>query len=145
MEPEKLPQKRLTAVLLAGVSLLVVVLGVRYGLLENGVLPRDCLAPASPALSCAFKTTLVHSFLHQRVGWASLAFGVLAFVVGCRRAAWVGWLTGLAGLVLYSYEPAAVGAMLSLLVLARPGSQQGDAEGKADAEPADGLRVRGLG
>lgn len=145
MEPEKLPQKGFTAVLLAGAFLLVVVLGVRYGLLENGLLPRDCLAPGSPGFACAFKTALVQSFLHQRLGWGALAFGVFAFALGCRKAAWAGWLAGLAGLVLYSYEPAAVGAMLSLLVLARPRGQQGEGKDQADSEPADRLRVRGLG
>ena len=116
--------------LAAGASLLVVVIGVRYGLLENGVLPRDCLAPGSPEITCAFKTALVQSFLHQRLGWVALLFGVLAFVTGRRKAAWAGWLAGLAGLVLYSYEPAAVGAMLSLLVLARPRSNQRESDGK---------------
>ncbi|TAH44220.1 MAG: hypothetical protein EYC67_13730 [Betaproteobacteria bacterium] len=83
----------------------------------------------------------MQSFLHQRLGWLSLACGVLAFANGCRRAAWGGWLLGLVGLVLYSYEPAAVGAMLSLLVLARPRREQGDGQGQAGEQPADGLRV----
>lgn len=133
MKQENLPQKGLTPVIVAGTALLVVVLGVRYGLLENGVLPRDCLVPGSPEIACAFKTALVQSFLHQRLGWAALLFGVLAFVTGGRKAAWAGWLAGLAGLVLYSYEPAAVAAMLSLLVLARPHRDQRDGDGKAHA------------
>ncbi|KAI5913840.1 hypothetical protein [Thauera sp. 2A1] len=107
-------------VLLWGVIVLTVAIGVRYGLLENGLLPRDCLAPGSPVAPCVFKTALVQSFLHERLGWGSLALGAISFMLGCRRAAWAGWLAGLLGLVLYSYEPAAVGAMLSVLVLARP-------------------------
>lgn len=124
--------------------MLALALAVRYGLFENGVLPRDCLAPGSPELPCVFKTVLVQSFLHERLGWVSLACGVLAFVLACRRAAWVGWLLGVVGLVLYSYDPAAVGAMLSLLVLARPRREQRDGQGQAGNQPADGLRVGGL-
>lgn len=129
----------------AGAVLLAIVLGVRYGLLENGVLPRDCLAPGSPAAPCAFKAVLVQSFLHQRLGWASLVFGALAFAFGWRKAAWAGWILGLAGLILYSFDPAAVGAMLSLLVLARPQGDHRQGEGQAGKQPADGLRVGGLG
>ncbi|ENO87484.1 hypothetical protein C666_10835 [Thauera linaloolentis 47Lol = DSM 12138] len=121
---------------------------VRYGLLENGVLPRDCSLPEAQGGLCVFKTVLVQSFVHQRMGWFSLACGVLAFVLGGRRFAWAGWLSGLAGLVFYSYDPAAVGALLSLLVLARPrqGREEGrKGEGEAGGQPGDGLGVRRLG
>lgn len=121
-------------------------LAIRYGLLENGVLPRDCTVAEAPAALCAFKTTLVQGFLHQRVGWVSLICGLLAFVLGSRRFAWAGWASGLAGLVFYSYDPAAVGALLALLVLARPRAEH-DGQGERDSgeQPADGLRVRRLG
>lgn len=63
----------------------------------------------------------------------------------CRRLAWVGWLCGVAGLVLYSQDPAAVGALLALLVLV--GTHEQDRKGKrqTDEQPADGLRIGGLG
>lgn len=102
---------------------LAAVLGIRYGLFENGVLPRDCTTADAPLAACAFKNALVQIFLHQRLGWFSLVCGLLAFASGERRLAWAGWVSGLAGLVLYSYDPAAVGALTSLLVLARPGQQ----------------------
>lgn len=136
------------AILLPALLVLAGACAVRYGLLENGVLPRDCSLPEAQGGLCVFKTVLVQSFLHQRLGWFSLACGALAFVLGCRKLAWAGWSSGLAGLVFYSYDPAAVGALLSLLVLARPhpGRDEGrKGEGEAGGEPGNGLGVRRLG
>ncbi|MBR0565183.1 hypothetical protein J5J83_03510 [Azoarcus sp. L1K30] len=99
----------------------MLVLGLRYGAIENGLLPRDCTAAATAAdLSCSLKWALVQTFHQQRVGWFSLVCGCAAFMLSCRRLAWAGWLSGVAGLVLYSYDYAAVGGLLSLLVLLRP-------------------------
>ena len=133
------------AIIVSAILVLGAALAVRHGLLESGVLPRDCsLAEAHSGL-CAFKTVLVQSFLQQRVGWFSLACGLCAFALGCRRLAWAGWLSGLAGLIFYSYDPAAVGGLLSLFVLARPRKQHGQGEHQTGEQPGDGLRVRGLG
>ncbi len=123
--------------LLAGGLLFAVAAAIRYGLLENGALPRDCAFSAGDALMglCGFKWTLVQSFLHQRIGWVSLACGLYAFLFHRRALAWAGWLAGIAGLVLYSYDPAAVGALLSLLVLARPVGGRGTNTGSASARP----------
>ena len=60
------------------------------------------------------------TFRFEEIGWAALAIGVLATFL---RRAWLGQLAlalGLAGLVLYSYEPAVIGALLGALVLFRP-------------------------
>ena len=133
------------AIIVSAIVVLGAAFAVRHGLLESGVLPRDCsLAEAHRGL-CVFKTVLVESFLQQRVGWFSLACGLCAFALGCRRLAWAGWLSGLAGLVFYSYDPAAVGGLLSLFVLARPRKQQGQGEHQTGEQPGDGLRVRRLG
>ena len=123
MDHDNLRQCGVAAIPVSLVLVLSLVLGIRYGLLENGVLPRDCTLADAPVLACAFKNTLVQAFLHQRLGWFSLICGLLAFVGGGRRLAWAGWISGLAGLVLYSYDPAAAGALCSLLVLARPCQQ----------------------
>lgn len=113
--------------------------GVRYGLLESGVLPRQCVDFAAPA--CALKWLVVQSFLDQRLGWLSLGCGLAAFVANRRALAWGGWITGLAGLLLYSFDYAAVGAMLSLLVLVRSAPRRRHREEQAGEQPADGLRV----
>lgn len=117
-------------IVVAAVVVLALALGARYGLIENGVLPRDCTLPEAEAQSglCALKWTLVQMFHEQRIGIFSLICGAFAFVLGCRRLGWAGWLAGVAGLVLYSYDYAAVGALLGLLVLAAAGDQQRQAE-----------------
>ena len=122
-------------VVVSGAGIAVLALGVRYGLLESGILPRECgsfaeLWSSATPVMCGFKWALVQSFLEQRLGWLSLVCGVLAFGLSSRRLAWAGWLTGVLGLVFYNYEGAAVGGLLALLVLCRPVSA-----GKASAMP----------
>lgn len=131
----------------ASAVLLATVLGVRYGLLEAGAFPLDCDESVAEGLGawCTTKWLLVQSFLDQRLGWLSLACGIAAFVLRHRPLAWVGWFSGLAGLVLYSFDPSAVGALLSLLVLARGGPQRRRGEEEAGDEPDRGLRVQRLG
>lgn len=123
MSHDNLYKCGVASIAISAVLVLTAVFGIRYGLFENGVLPRDCTLADAPAAACAFKNTLVQTFLHQRLGWFSLVCGLLAFAGGGRGLAWAGWISGLAGLVLYSYDPAAVGALSSLLVLARPRQQ----------------------
>lgn len=121
----------------ASVVLGVAYLGVRRGLLESGILPHDCSAAARPRAHktlCALKHAITFSCAHQRIGWLSLGCSMLSLALGFgdaaddarpqrnrRRqqaaAAWGGWLLGVAGLVLYGTDPAAVGALVSLLVL----------------------------
>lgn len=109
--------------LASGLVVLIAASWLRYGVLEAGLFPLDCgiTLAQSDGAPCVTKWILVQSFLHQRLGWVSLAAGLAAFVLQRRVPAWIGWLTGIAGLVLYNVDYAAVGAMLSLLVLvARP-------------------------
>ena len=127
-----------------GLAFLIVVLGIRYGVIENGLLPRDCAAPGDESgMACTLKWLLVQTFHQQRMGWFSLACGGIAFMLSCRKLAWAGWLSGIGGLVLYSYDAAAVGGLLSLLVLLRP-RKDGQGEHESGEQPGDGLRVGGL-
>lgn len=133
---------------LAVLSLLVLAFALvaRYGLMESGWLPAECGGSLAEGVQgwCAAKWALIQSFLHQRLGWVSLVAGVLAFAVRSKGLALVGWFTGIAGLVLYSFDYAAVGAMLSLLVLARRFAQEGGGEQQSGREPGDGLGVERL-
>lgn len=133
---------------LAVLSLLVLAFALvaRYGLMESGWLPAECGGSLADGVQgwCAAKWALIQSFLHQRLGWVSLVTGVLAFAVRSKGLALVGWFTGIAGLVLYSFDYAAVGAMLSLLVLARRFAQEGGREQQSGREPGDGLGVERL-
>jgi hypothetical protein len=131
--------------LLAGALVAAITLWFRHGLLEAGLLPVDCTLADAPGVACLFKDGLVQTFMHQRLGWVSLAAGALAFALSCRRLAWIGWLSGVAGLVLYSYDPAAVGALLALLVLVGADEQRRKGEREADQQPGERLRVGRLG
>jgi hypothetical protein len=95
-------------------------MALRYGVIENGLLPRNC-GPGvmGSGLPCGLTWLLTQSFHAQRLGIFALAFGVLGFLGGLRSCAWIGWLAGMAGLVLYSPDYAAVGALLGLFTLLR--------------------------
>ena len=131
----------------ASAVVLAAVLGIRYGLLEAGRLPTDCGGSLAEGVAgwCGVKWLVIQSFLQQRLGWVSFACGVLAFTTRRRWAAWAGWLTGLGGLVLYSFDLAAIGALLSLLVLARDAAQRRGGKDEAGDEPADRLGIGRLG
>lgn len=137
-----------TAQGLAVLSLLVLVFALvgRYGLMESGWLPAECGGSLAEGVQgwCGAKWALIQSFVHQRLGWVSLVAGVLAFVTRSRLLALCGWLIGIAGLVLYSFDYAAVGAVLSLLVLARHLAQEGNGNQQSHREPSERLGVERL-
>ncbi|MDD2874702.1 MAG: hypothetical protein RBT39_18070 [Azoarcus sp.] len=129
------------SVFVAGLLVLLLAAGLRYGVIENGLLPRDCaVAGEDTSLACGLKWLLVQTFHQQRMGWLSLVCGGAAFLLSCRKLAWAGWLSGIGGLLLYSYDYAAVGGLLSLLVLLRA-RQNGYGEYEAGEQPGDGLRI----
>lgn len=119
--------------ILSGAVVLALASWLRYGALEAGFFPVDCgpTLAQSPGAMCLTKWVLVQSFLEQRLGLVSLVLGLAAFVLRRRPVAWGGWLTGIAGLVLYNFDYAAVGAMLSLLVLAARPHDKGQGEAQA--------------
>ncbi len=135
------------AIVAVGAAVLAAALLLRYGALEAGAFPLDCTSAAADGMGglCAAKWLLVQSFLHERLGWLSLVLGLAGFATRRPGFAWTGWVSGIAGLVLYSFDPAAVGALLSLLVLARAASQRRRGEEQPGEQPRDGLGVRGLG
>lgn len=129
-----------TAVIVAvGAAALGVALGLRYGLLEAGRLPADC--GAGSGWACRFKDALVWSFLGNKLGWLALGSGALAFVSGWRPLAWVGWVAGLSGLVLYCFDASAVGGLAALLALVRSPQPGAGGEQQAAQPPGDGLGV----
>jgi hypothetical protein len=79
--------------------------------------------PAPWQGACAARTMLLRTFAHQEIGWLAFAAGAVATALRAPRLATFALAAGAAGLVLYSYEPAAVGALLGLLVLARASAQ----------------------
>lgn len=106
---------------LFGAALLGLALAaLRFGIIENGLLPRDCgPGGADAALPCTLAWLLVQSFQLQRLGWLALLAAMLGFLFTWRRFAWFGWFAGVAGLILYSADPAALAVLLALFALLR--------------------------
>lgn len=129
---------------IAGVGLLALgaAWGLRYGLLEAGRLPADC--SLSTAWDCRFKNGLVWIFLGNKLGWLALASGLLAFLSRSQVLAWIGWVTGLLGVILYCFDTSAVGGLAALLVLIRPSEPRPQGQQEAARPPAEGLGVGGL-
>jgi hypothetical protein len=110
--------KRLRPFLLPLLALAAAI-ALRLLVIEPSHIGHAC-DPAPWSGWCAPRTALIMSFRFQELGWAALAVGVIASFV---RRRWLGQLAlalGLAGLVLYSYEPAVVAALLGTLVIVRP-------------------------
>jgi hypothetical protein len=98
---------------------LAAAIALRLLVIEPSHIGHAC-DPAPWSGWCAARTALVMSFRFQEIGWAALVVGIVATFV---RRRWLGQLAlalGFAGLVLYSYEPAVVGALLGTLVIVRP-------------------------
>lgn len=133
-------RRTLTLALIGAALLALAAMALRYGVIENQLLPRDCgPGGGDPAWSCGMAWAVVESFRFQRLGWAALICGALAFACGWRVCAWVGWFLGVVGLVLYSPDYAAPGGLLALLALLRfylPPRQRRQGEGESDDQPA---------
>ncbi|RPH66041.1 MAG: hypothetical protein EHM83_04925 [Burkholderiales bacterium] len=97
---------------------LVLALVARHAVVEPADIAHAC-DPAPWAGWCAGRTLLVYSFATQGIGWLALAAGTLATLLRRRRTAQLALVAGTAGLVLYSFEPSAFGALLGLMVLVR--------------------------
>jgi hypothetical protein len=110
----------------SGVVLGLALVALRYGVIENGLLPRDCGPGEDSSWQCGLTWLLVQSFQAQRLGWFALACGGLGFASNVRLLAWIGWLSGIAGLVLYCPDYAAVGMLLGLFVLLREKATAGE-------------------
>jgi hypothetical protein len=98
---------------------LAAAIALRLQAIEPSHIGHAC-DPAPWSGWCAARTALIMTFRFQEIGWAALAVGIAATFL---RRRWLGQLAlalGLAGLVLYSYEPAVVGALLGTLAIVRP-------------------------
>jgi hypothetical protein len=110
---------------------LVLALAFRHGMVEPTSWSFACQqAPWSGW--CTVRTLLLATFRHGELGWFALLVGLLALLARSPRIASGALAAGCAGLVLYSYEPAAVGALLGLVVIAR-GQSAAPARANIDA------------
>lgn len=105
---------------------------VRYLVVEPAWIAHAC-DPAPWSGWCAARSVLIRSFSTQALGWLSLAAGGAALLVWRSQAAGratdalaqVALAAGAAGLVLYCFEPSAVGALLGALALNRDAAGRG--------------------
>jgi hypothetical protein len=97
---------------------LLVALLARYWMIEPAEIAFAC-EPTPWSGACAIRSLLIRTFVNQEIGWIALVAGLVATLARARRIAALALACGCAGLVLYSFEPAAVGALLALLVLVR--------------------------
>lgn len=89
-----------------------------YGLIEPEGLALACVH--SSEWHCLLRDLIVATFNRQQLGYVALGAALLAMLSKLQGLAWLAWVTGIAGLVLYSWDFSAVGAVLALLILARP-------------------------
>lgn len=109
---------RVLALILSGVAVLGLMFWARYGLIEPEGVALACVG--SHEWHCVLRDFIVATFNRQQLGYVAIGASLLALVPGLRSLAWLGWASGIAGLVLYCWDFAAVGVVLALLVLARP-------------------------
>lgn len=91
---------------------------VRHLVVEPTPIAHAC-DPVPWSGACALRTLVILAFVTQGIGWAALAAGLAATVARVPLLAHFALVLGAAGLVLYSFTPSAVGALLGMLVLAR--------------------------
>lgn len=108
----------LLKLLLSGLAALGVALWARYALVEQEGM--DLLCAQAADAGCMVRETAIAIFLQQRLGYFGLAAALLSLIPSLRPLAWAGWVAGIAGLVLYCFEPSAPAVLLAMLVLARP-------------------------
>jgi hypothetical protein len=119
------PSPHTRPILRAGTIALVALaaaLALRHFAIEPASIAHAC-DPEPWRGACAARSMLMRTFLNQELGWLAFGAGVLATVMRGRAFATFALGAGAAGLVLYSYEPAAAGGLLGLLVLARASAQ----------------------
>jgi hypothetical protein len=109
---------RILALVASGIAVLGLTLWARYGLIEPEGIAHACLG--SEEWHCVLRDLIVATFNRQQLGYVAVGAAILALVPRLRPLAWLAWVSGLAGLVLYCWDYAAVGTVLALLVLARP-------------------------
>lgn len=99
-------------------AILVAAALARYLLIQAPDVAHACEAGAE-SFACMLRLLVIRAFSTNGLGITAIAATVLTLLTWNRGVAWIAALVGAAGLVLYSYEPAAVSFVTGALVLAR--------------------------
>ena len=94
----------------------------------------DLCRTIDPPFSCDLRQALIMSFASNGLGYASVIVGVIALFVRRTGLAILGGSLGAAGLVLYCYDFAVIGFLLSVLSLARQTSVPADESWRQDGQ-----------
>lgn len=109
---------------------------LRFALVEPAELTARCDAAPWQSVICAARSLTVQSFVHLRVGAASLGFALVALLVNVaapravrlpRAVALVALVCGGAALMLYAAGPGAAGVLLALMIVSRTSFNDGGA------------------
>jgi len=91
----------------------------RYYWIEPAAIGDMCRGMEAASLNCKLRNALIMTFVFNGLGYASLVLGLAALCLRRTGLAVLGGAIGAAGLVLYCYELAGIGFLLSVLTLAR--------------------------
>jgi len=109
---------RVFKVVLFAALLTGIIQAIRLLLIEPEGVAQACALDASP-WHCQLRALIVAGFAHHLYGPVSLVAALLAWVSGLRVLAALAMLSGMAGMVLYTFDIAALGFVLGALQLAR--------------------------
>ncbi|HEY9381452.1 MAG TPA: hypothetical protein VIQ01_09425 [Burkholderiales bacterium] len=112
---------------------LVLALIARHFWIEPVAIGDLCRTGGAP-FSCTLRQALIMSFAFNGLGYASVVVGVIALFVRRKGIAILGGSLGAAGLVLYCYDFAVIGFLLSVLTLARQASVPADESWRQNGE-----------
>lgn len=113
-------QRNLLKILIVGLVAGLVAMCLRRQLIEPDAMGRLCGTEGAPWW-CILRQWLVTGFVNNAYGIASIAAVVAAMVARQAALAWLGLVAGIVGCILYRFDPAGAGVLLSALVLARLG------------------------
>jgi len=126
---------RVFTVLLFAALLTAIMQAVRLLLIEPAGIAQACALDASP-WHCQLRALVVAGFAHHLYGPISLVAALLGWVSGLRVLAALAMLSGMAGMVLYTFDIAALGFVLGALQLVRAGVEAPVVEQQTHADQA---------
>lgn len=124
---------RVIKVMLFAAVLAAVMQCIRLLLVEPDEMARACLLNPQQ-WHCQLRTLAIQGFVRHLYGPVSLIAALLAWLGGIRLFAMLAMLAGMAGVVLYDFDLAALGLMLGALLLVRDDRTAGQANGNSIVE-----------
>jgi NAD/NADP transhydrogenase beta subunit len=135
------PQVLVRSIAMVGLAILAAwfaASALRYGLIEREDLGPLCEARLVPWW-CQARMLVIHAFLHDVFGLASVAVAALALWRRSRGLALLAVAVGTSGMVLYNFAWGGVGVIGGTLALARlQGQWQQDGQPEREAHGAPG-------